>query len=200
LRLVREGEAGSEEALALGLARKEKWAAAAAWKQYAPLVFGVLSRALGGPGGAEELTQRVLLRTFDASRSLKQGATVSSLIYAACARVLVPELRRRRIFGRFRTPAAEEPWPVARPARKVLARYYAALDRLASVERVLFAFSTFEQLSERELAQALGLAPDKVRKRLRHAQRTVNDSVALDPLIVAFVAEERPRSDLREGA
>ena len=80
LRLVPAEAQPDDEELARGLISGQAWAPAAAWNRYAPLVHGIVSRALGPDAEAEDVTQEVFYYLFARARTLRDPAALRSFI------------------------------------------------------------------------------------------------------------------------
>jgi len=197
-------EAG-DGALRGALLRREKWAAAAVWKRFAPRVFALLSQSLARPGNVEELTQEVLLRALGEAGRGRRERALPVLVYAEAAHVLEREFRRerrrRRLWRRPRTHTLELLGVVDRAERAALVRFYDVLDQLSCEERTTFVLHQFASLGEVDIADALDTSLPKIRKRLSRALFKVESLVDCDPMLAAYLSNEDPAErDLREGA
>ncbi|MFZ5890238.1 MAG: RNA polymerase sigma factor [Myxococcota bacterium] len=207
LRLVSDADSFEvgDATLRRGLIRREKWAAAAMWKRFAPKIFGLISQSLARPNEAEELTQEVMLRVLGEASNPRRAKTFPALVYGETARVLEREFRRvnrlRRFWRRPRRVALELIGVSDRAERAALMRLYDVLDQLSSAERVCFVLHEFESLTEVDIAEALDASLPKVRKRLARAVAKVHALIDCDPVLAGFLTDEKaPRRDLREGA
>ncbi len=207
LRLVNDSDSVdvNDAVLRRALVRRERWAAAAVWKRFAPRVFSIFSRSLPRSSANEELTQEVMLRALDDASRGRRLKCLASLVYGQTARVLRREFRldalRRRYLPRSRVKAAELALVFDRAERAALLKLYDALDQLSAADRVLFVLHEFELLSDVEIADAVDLPLLKTRKRLARALGKVERSVDCDPLLAAYLCDETSlERDLREGA
>lgn len=187
------------------LARRERWAAAAAWKRFAPRLFALLSQSLARASDSEELTQEVMLRVLAEVARSRRPVTLSALVYGQAARILEREFRResrrRRFWRKPRISALELVGVSDHAERAALLRFYDALQQLGATERTLFVLHEFESLSELDLAEALEWPLSKVKKRLGRAIAKVDSLVECDPVLAAYLCEAKPpERDLREGA
>src|SRR5664279_1852342 len=72
------------------------WAAAATWNRFAPVVFGIVRRALGSLNDAEDVTQEVFFHLFARVGTLRDPASFRSFVVSFALRIVKWELRRRR--------------------------------------------------------------------------------------------------------
>src|SRR3954468_4416409 len=100
LRLVTPPSGESQEAedakLARALIDGEARAAELAWDRYAPLVHGIVSRALGPDSEVEDITQEIFYRLFTRIRTLRKPEALRSFVVSFAVRIVKWELRRRR--------------------------------------------------------------------------------------------------------
>lgn len=149
-------------------------APAAAWNRYAPLVFGICSRALGSEAEAEDLTQDVFYRLFARIRTLRKPEALRSFITSFAIRTVKWELRRRRA-RRFLTLSLTGDLPetprgfVSADNRYALRRFYHALDRLSARERLVLVLRHVEEMTLDEVAEAMGISLATVKRTLRRA-------------------------------
>jgi RNA polymerase sigma-70 factor (ECF subfamily) len=193
IRLVARG--GEEElddaALVGGLRAGEDWAARLAWNRYAPMVFGLLDRALGSAGESEDLTQEVFCRVFAAVGTLRDPSAFRSYVYSSALRMLRWHLRTKRI-RRLLTLSDSGDLPErASPAqdaegRELLGRFYHLLDRLGADDRTAFVLRYVEDLNLDEIARATGTSLATVKRRVRRASQQVAVLVKADPDLVPY--------------
>ena len=207
LRLVSDAdhfEVG-DGSLGRALARRERWAAAAAWKRFAPRVFSLILQALVRVGDSEELTQEVMLHALSEASSKQRPLSFTALVYRHAARVIEREFRRdnrrRRFWRKPRISTLELVGVSDHTERAALLRLYDVLEQLSASERTLFVLAEFADLSELDIAEALQLSLSKLRKRLFRTMAKVEGLVDCDPVLAAYLCDTRtPERDLREGA
>ena len=168
-------EEGDDAALVRALFAGRPDAPAATWNRYAPLVFGICSRALGSETEAEDLTQDVFYRLFSRIRTLRKPEALRSFITSFAIRTVKWELRRRRA-RRFLTLSATGDLPETPPGfvsadnRYALQRFYHALDRLSARERLVLVLRHVEEMTLDEVADAMDISLATVKRTLRRAQ------------------------------
>jgi RNA polymerase sigma-70 factor (ECF subfamily) len=175
LRLVPPGTSEPDDpTLVQALIAGEEWAARVTWNRYAPLVYGVLDRALGSSSESEDLTQEVFWRLFASIKRLRDPSALRSFIYSSAIRMLRWHLRKKRV-RRFlslsdtgevpdgRTEAADS------EGRELLARFYRMLGELKPDDRTAFVLRQVEGLSLQEIAEVTGSSLATVKRRIRRA-------------------------------
>ena len=168
-------EEGDDTALVRALFAGRPDAPAATWNRYAPLVFGICSRALGSESEAEDLTQDVFYRLFSRIRTLRKPEALRSFITSFAIRTVKWELRRRRA-RRFLTLSPTGDLPETPPGfvsadnRYALQRFYHTLDRLSARERLVLVLRHVEEMTLDEVAEAMGISLATVKRTLRRAQ------------------------------
>jgi len=205
LRLVGVDPTGEPDDVALvaALASGENWAATAVWNRYAPMVYGVLDRALGSAGESEDLTQEVFWRIFAAIRTLRDPSALRSFIYSSTIRMLRWHLRSRSLRRMFMLSDSGEMPDRPVPAedcegRALLGVFYRLLDTLSANDRTAFVLRHVEGLALREITEATGASLATVKRRVRRASDRIAILAKADPELVHYVvAARRGESDDR---
>jgi RNA polymerase sigma-70 factor (ECF subfamily) len=202
LRLVSVDRAGEPDDVALvrALVAREDWAATAIWHRYAPMVYGVLDRALGSAGESEDLTQEVFWRIFAAIRNLREPSALRSFIYSATVRMLRWHLRSKKLRRIFLLSNSGEmpdrPVPAAdSEGRELLGRFYRLLDTLSANDRTSFVLRHVEGLGLREIAEATGASLATVKRRVRRASDRITVLAKADPELVHYVVRRGDSDD-----
>jgi RNA polymerase sigma factor (sigma-70 family) len=138
------------------------------------------------PGGeAEDAVQEAFVKAWFALPRFRRGAPFRPWlcrIVANEARNRVRSARRRDALA-LREAAAAPRLDEAPPDRSVLARedaelLVAAMNRLKPDDRIVVAYRWLFELSEAEMADALGVPPGTVKSRLSRAMTRLRDAVA----------------------
>jgi RNA polymerase sigma-70 factor, ECF subfamily len=190
----RQVEAGqlNERELARALIKGEPQAAAAAWTQFAPMVFRLMKRVLGPDADVEDLTQDVFMRVFAKVHGLREPDALRSFVFSVAVRTLKSELRRRRVrrmFALSHGDGASGPATVDAldaEARQALRRFYAILERLSAIERAAFVLRHVEEMKLDEIAHALRISLATVKRRLDRAASVISRHVDRDPALSAY--------------
>jgi RNA polymerase sigma-70 factor (ECF subfamily) len=189
----------SDAELARALKGGQPWAAAATWNRFAPVVFGIVRRALGSQNDAEDVTQEVFFHLFARVGTLRDPSSFRSFVVSFALRIVKWELRRRRA-RRWLMLSPSNLLPDA-PAldsdpesREVLRRFYTVLDQLAARDRLVFALRYLESMTLEEIAVVLEVSLSTVKRNLNRASARVSRWIATDRDLVTFF-EGRRRGD-----
>lgn len=180
--------------LVRGLVAQEDWAARCFWSRYAPLVFGVIDRALGSPSESEDLMQDVLLGLYTGIKRLRDPSVLRSFVVAAAVLRLRRHLRWKRV-RRFLTLSdtgnvPEQPTAgTDDQARDLLRRLYGMLDTLKAEDRTAFILRNVEGLSLLEIAEVTRASLATVKRRIRRAADRVEGFARSDPDLAQYLRE-----------
>ncbi|HVV17079.1 MAG TPA: sigma-70 family RNA polymerase sigma factor [Polyangia bacterium] len=161
----------------------EAWAQRQVWEQYAPMVDGVLRRALGPGHDFDDLLQDVFLRVFDRVSGLRDPTALRSFIYSVTIRVVRWEIRRAQSRRRRRQAAAllgreRQHAVTADPeARDLLARVQVILDAMPAEERAVFVLRHVEDQELSEIAQGLEISLSTAKRWLQRGVRRIEKGV-----------------------
>jgi len=180
--------------LARRLIAREPSVATEVWDRFAPMVQGLLRRALGPASEAEDLTQEVFVRLCAKVGTLQNHAALRSFVYSIAVRVLREELRRRKVKRWLRlTKSGDLPDLQASPSnpegREALARFHAVLDELGERERTIFFLRHVEGLSLADIGQACDTSLATVKRRLARASDRVDLLMQRDPALAAYLSK-----------
>jgi RNA polymerase sigma-70 factor (ECF subfamily) len=199
--VVPAGPAADPTDAELGTALKAgaHWAPAATWNRFAPVVYGIVCRAIGSQNDAEDVTQEVFFHLFARVGTLRDPSSFRSFVVSFALRIVKWELRRRRARRWLTlTPSSllpETPVSGSDPeAREVLRRFYAVLDQLPARDRLVFALRYLESMTLEEIAETLDVSLSTVKRNLTHASARVSRWIAADADLVTFF-ERRRRDD-----
>jgi RNA polymerase sigma-70 factor (ECF subfamily) len=153
-------------------------------------VVAVCGRLLGDREAALDAAQEVFLKTWRAAGRLEPRGRLFTWIYRVAVNHCLNRLRRRRLAtflslsepsqggdaDRGDRPALDPPAPDPDPeARLVSAERWRAtrraIGRLPAGQRVVLMLAKLERLSQREIAEALGITEGAVESRLVRAMR-----------------------------
>lgn len=162
-------------------------------RRHTPRTYRQCLRILGNPEDAEDQSQGVFLKAYQALPGFREDAMFSTWLYSIARNACLMRLRKRKLQtvpldAPVKCPRGEVerdvPDPSANPARRVmfgeLQEVLAdALDELAELNRAVFELRTFQGLSTEDAACVLGLTPAAVRSRLHRARRDLKRAVGL---------------------
>jgi RNA polymerase sigma-70 factor (ECF subfamily) len=189
LRLVTPAAAASHEAEEAALARAliegQANAPELAWDRYAPLVHGIVSRALGPDAEVEDVTQEIFYRLFARIGSLRKPEALRSFVVSFAVRIVKWELRRRRA-RRWLTLSETGDVPDDQllfmnvDNRYALRRLYSLLNLLSTRERLVLVLRHVEGMTLEEIAEAMEISLATVKRTLRHASTRLSELVDAD--------------------
>lgn len=162
---------------------------------------------LGNRSDAEEAVQDAFLRAWRFRDAIGDGAKVKPWLYRvvvnACMSKLrreVPHRDRRAAESTLDGIAASVFLPEEEASRSELARAMAdALETLPQHLRVTVVLRYYAQLSEREIAVAIGKRPGTVKSRLYEGRRRLAEHPGLEELAVAWGSGAVPGHERTSG-
>ena len=180
--------------LARRLIARDPSVATETWDRFAPMVAGLLRRALGPASETEDLTQEVFVRLCAKVGTLQNHAALRSFVYSIAVRVLREELRRRKVKRWLRlTKTGDLPDSQASSSnpegREALARFHSILDLLGEKERTVFFLRHVEGLPLAEVGQACDTSLATVKRRLARACDRVDLLMKRDPTLAAYLSK-----------
>ena len=184
-------------------------AAAALWDHFAPLVRGLLVRALGPHQDVEDAMQEIFLRLFTKGRTLRDPASLRAFVVSVTVRFIRSEFRRRRVRRLLRL-RLDDPHPegtaigpqgVVNPAAGLaLAALYRALGRLPADERLAFTLRYFEGAEIAEGAALAGISPATFKRRLAAAKQRLWAMTGEDPVLAPYLTSGEIATVARSGS
>ncbi len=153
-------------------------------KRYQGPLLNFIGRFLGDRGAAEDLTQEVFLRVYEAAHRFQERGRVSSWVFKIAYNLSVNELKRRERLRRYlgEAPPAETVFAV--PMQADSASDYelqeavaSALGELSDNQRAALLLRVREGLSYREIAEALDLSVQSVDSLIFRARRHMKEAL-----------------------
>lgn len=157
----------------------------ALWQQARPRVWRLVARLAGSTDSADDLTQEVSLRAFQAFSDFRGQSNAFTWLYRIAVNVVLRHRERQtqptlsldapqsaELFAR----ANKEPSPAALQA-ELRSIVQAALDRLPDDLRVPLILHTYEQWKYREIAEALEIPVGTVMSRIFTARRRLQEEL-----------------------
>jgi RNA polymerase sigma-70 factor (ECF subfamily) len=195
-----EEQGARERAIGAGLQRGDATAASALWDHFAPLVRGLLVRAMGPDHEVEDAMQEVFLRVFNKGHTLRTPDLLRSYVVAITIHLIRSQFRRRRVRRTFveliLRSQRDNAIAVVDPAPVLAVRaLYRALDRLPTEERLAFSLRFFEGSEIAEAAILLGTSPATFKRRLVRAKQRLWSLTGQDPVLAPYLTGERPALD-----
>jgi len=176
---------GADEALARAVVAGEPWAQRKVWDLYAPMVNGVLRRALGPGHDFDDLLQDVFLRVFHRVIGLRDLGALRSFIYSITIRVVRWEIRRaqsrRRRHEALLNSDGPEVFSSNPEARDLLERVQLVLDKMPKKVRAVFVLRYIEGQELGEIAEGLEISLSTTKRWLKRGVRLVEAGIEGDP-------------------
>lgn len=155
--------------------------------RHRPAALRVATVVLGAPEGADDVVQQAVERAWRTIGRFEHGRAFRPWLLRIVANAARNDRRSRGRRARLvvRAARADERRHVTTPEEAAVTdadrrTVVAALNRLAIPDRLVIALRHFEQLSEREMAEALGCAPGTVKSRLSRAMGRLRAELARD--------------------
>jgi RNA polymerase sigma-70 factor, ECF subfamily len=150
------------------------------YSEFQPRILRFLCH-LVGPNEAEDLAQEVFLKISQALAEFRGDSTLATWVYRIASNSAVDRLRSRSSRRLSEVPLVSESLPTGRPAdgehmvfrkemRECLDRF---IDKLPLNYRSVFVLSEYEELTNQEIATAVGISLDAVKIRLHRARRSL---------------------------
>ena len=169
----------------------------ALFRQYCGKVFHQAARLLGNAAEAEEIVQEVFLAVYEKAHTFRGDAAFTTWLFRLTANAAFSRLRRRK---RSKEVAMEEYLPQFQPDGHHLVRpvidwstnletrlaeaqlqhlLRQAIERLQPLDKAALVLSDFEDLSNQEIGEALGLTIPAVKARLHRARLFLRGQLAV---------------------
>lgn len=178
---MRDGE-NSDEALAARAGRGDRLAASALVVRHTDKIFAASYRMLANRAAAEDVTQETFLRLWKHAGAWRaDGARLETWLYRVAMNLCIDALRKRRREAP-ETAAPERADPAERAddrlARAERAREVeAALAGLPERQRLAITLCHYEELSNSETAEILGVSVEAVESLLARGRRALKEKL-----------------------
>jgi RNA polymerase sigma-70 factor, ECF subfamily len=153
------------------------------WQEHRPRIWHLVAWLAGSTDLADDLTQEVSLRAFQAFGDFRGGAAAYTWLYRIAVNVVHRHRERRRCDTipleapeamRLPADAACGPETLALQAER-RAAVWSAIDRLPEELRTTLVLQVYEQLKYREVAAVLNVPVGTVKSRLNHTMRRLRE-------------------------
>jgi RNA polymerase sigma-70 factor (ECF subfamily) len=169
----------------------------ALFRQWHGKVFHQATRFLGNAAEAEEIVQEVFLAVYEKAHTFRGEAAFTTWLFRLTVNAALSRLRRRK---RSKEVAMEEYLPQFRPDGHHLVRPVVdwsanleerladaqlqqllreAIELLQPLDKAVLVLSDFEDLSNKEIGEALGLTVPAVKARLHRARLFLRGQLAV---------------------
>ena len=135
----------------------------------------VANQFTGNPSDAEDLLQAALAKTYLAWEKIKDRASLDGYVRRAMVNINISWWRRRKLeeFPAERLPDV----PIQPEARNRYDELEQALDRLPARQRTAIVLRYYEDMSEMEIARALGISVGTVKSSVSRGMAKLRDDL-----------------------
>jgi RNA polymerase sigma-70 factor (ECF subfamily) len=157
----------------------ERWVA-----EHWDAVYALTYRLTSSAHDAEDLSQETFLRAIERRSSFRSGSNVRAWLMRIATNAFLDRQRRRKVMKiapRAEQEAAPEPMPgdraaasapgQAMEARELHASVERAIAELAETPRLIFVLRSLEEMSFRDIAEALSMTEETARWHMMQARR-----------------------------
>jgi RNA polymerase sigma-70 factor (ECF subfamily) len=199
----------SDDELVAGCLAKEEEAFAELIDRYKNKVYWLVRR-MAGPADAEDHTQEVFLRAYQAMPGFRQDSKFSTWLYSIARNLCLSELRKRGRRGeeipleeegeeriRHFLSEAREDLEEEIERRDVSRRMGELIDRLPESHRTALTLYYVNQARYEEISDIMGVPMGTVKTYIRRARLRLRDLLLEEPDLAGLTG--RPQTDSREG-
>ena len=160
------------------VARGDTAAVGVAWDRYSHVIRSVLRSNLGADAAIEDLLQEVFIAFLRGAGDLRDPSALRSYLVSVAVRLVLVELRRRRVRRWVMlSPKGEVPEIASRPAdldgTRALRALHRLLEALPARRRVAFVMRQVHGLEVAEVAVALDVSESTVKREVARARRAI---------------------------
>jgi RNA polymerase sigma-70 factor (ECF subfamily) len=187
----------TEQTLVARVCTGDTAAFATLFRRYGSRVFRQALHLLGNPAEAEEVAQDVFVAFYEKARTFRGESALATWLYRLTANAALSRLRRRKrskevpmddYLPRFREDGHHLVRPVVdwsadleqnladAQIQHVLRQ---AIELLSPLDKAVLVLSDFEELSNRDIGDALGLTVPAVKARLHRARLFLRGQLAV---------------------
>ncbi len=163
------------------------------YDEYADCVFGFALKQLRNREAARDVVQDTFMRLWINRRVVDCSGNLRSFIFSIARFRVIDTLRRQMsepTFEEYIEHCAEEPADVSPEDiimyEEFLALVASAKDKLTPRERQIYELSRDSLLSNRQIAEKLGISEQTVKNHISSALHTLRGAIGTTPLIFIF--------------
>jgi RNA polymerase sigma-70 factor, ECF subfamily len=200
----RVGSKKDDETLVRETLAGKRWAQREVWYRFAPMVQGLLRRALSSRYDHDDLAQEVFLRVFRRLHTLENASALRSFVYSVAVRVVSEEIRHFYVLKRARdrlelmSHDTENSGPDFE-ARETLCLVQEILDGMKDKHRAVFVLRHVEGMDLLEIAAGLDISLATVKRYLVKATVSIHKAVSRDEGLRAKLCGALPAQTLGDG-
>jgi len=168
----------SDAELVAAILQGDNEALGVVWDRYSPAVRAVLRASLGAHADCEDLLQEVFIAFLRGAARLRSADSLRGYLIGVAVRLVMGELRRRRVRRWVSLVPNEELSELAGPqhdseAAEVLQALYRVLDKLSVRRRLAFVLRHVQGMEVVEAARVLGVSDSTVKRESRRARELI---------------------------
>ncbi|MET0385997.1 MAG: sigma-70 family RNA polymerase sigma factor [Polyangiales bacterium] len=168
----------SDAELVAAIVQGDNAALGAVWDRYSPTVRAVLRASLGAHADCEDLLQEVFIAFLRGAARLRSADSLRGYLVGVAVRLVMGELRRRRVRRWVSLAPHEELAEAPAPhddsdAAEVLRALYRLLDRMSPRRRLAFVLRYVQGMEVVEAARVLGVSDSTIKRESRRARELI---------------------------
>lgn len=169
----------SDAELVAAIIQGDHQALGVVWDRYSPAVRAVLRSSFGSHTDCDDLLQDVFIALLRGAARLRSAESLRGYLIGVAVRLVMGELRRRRVRRLVTlTPShelAELPGPAHHDpeAAEVLRSLYRLLDRMSPRRRMAFVLRHVHGMDVVEAARVMGVSDSTIKRESRRARELI---------------------------
>lgn len=154
------------------------------YDKYAGMVYGFACSVLKNETLAEDITQLCFMQLWEHKESISAGKNLPAWLYVSARNAIYKELRRQVTATKYIDFAALHSENSQRASEGdadfnlIHNEMNRVIDSLPETRRKVFIMKTFQEMSVKEIAEALGISPKTVETHLRRAYTALREDIA----------------------
>lgn len=142
-----------------------------------PALLRAAHQLTGHPLDAEDLLQNALAKTYQAWERIQDRAALDGYVRRAMVNINISQWRRRKL-EEYPSDELPESAPAAEPRGEVHERLELALQRLPARMRAAVVLRYYQDMTEPEIARALGITVGTVKSTMSRAMAKLRTELA----------------------
>ncbi|MFO0724730.1 MAG: sigma-70 family RNA polymerase sigma factor [Myxococcota bacterium] len=191
--IVIRGPAWADEAIVLGLRRKDRAAALALFRRMQPFVNALVWRTMGADSEHDDLVQQSFLAALKTAHTIQDASRLEAWMRGVTLNTLRLELRRRRWRRLFRfilPEDSEQAGSTLGPDTAAAAhQLFDALEAVSADARLAFVLHVVEGYSLPEVAEAMNFSTATAKRRVREARAHLRRRASSDNILSTLIEE-----------
>jgi RNA polymerase sigma-70 factor (ECF subfamily) len=169
----------SDAELVAAITQGENEALGVIWDRYAGTVRAVLRSSLGYDSDVEDLLQEVFIAFLQGAARLRSADSLRGYLVGVAVRLVMGELRRRRVRRWVTLQPTEELAQAAAPisydedAKAAVHALYRLLDGMPARRRLAFVLRHIEGMEVIEAARVLSVSESTIKREARKARKAI---------------------------